>query len=264
MLIPDVLRAPRNHSSPDVVNGVAVAILLGDVNDGKPGAQHQCAFGLCADYSAAVASVKTITFKKGTSVERTGPLTLPTLSKASTHLGVASTAFEYMIDSVTYGKAAVASTALAAGTIPADKWGIYRFSINAAGTITVTAGAVNFTTGYNSEALAIAALPTLPASSADMGYVTVLTASGQPFIGGTDALETGTGGNPSDDTNYVQATSVAPSTTLLVLRWDFTAGPCYLPLPGVLRSDRGGSISVELEASGGAQSGRITLFGCLV
>lgn len=115
---------------------------------------------------------------------------------------VASTAFHYAINGTGYSKAAVsAGTALAAGTVTADKWGIWLFSINAAGTITCTAGAGNVA-GYADEATAIAALPATPASEYAMGYVTVLTASGQAFIPGTDALQGGTGGNPATTTNY--------------------------------------------------------------
>lgn len=125
------------------------------------------------------------------------------LSMGSTNTAVASIAFDYQIGTTLYSKTAVATgTALAAGTIPADTWGIYRFSVNTSGTITSTAGAANFTTGYGTEALAIAALPAVPANEWNMGYVTVKTAVGNTFIGGTSALEGGTGGNPSSDTNY--------------------------------------------------------------
>lgn len=104
---------------------------------------------------------------------------------------VANGAFNFDIAGTGYSKGAVAGTALAAGTIPQNKWGIYRFSIVAGGTITVTAGAANFTTGYDSEALAIAALPALPASSADMGYVTVMSTVSGGFVGGTSNLNDG-------------------------------------------------------------------------
>lgn len=114
------------------------------------------------------------------------------LAIGGTTTNVASGAFSFYIAGTKYTKTALpAGTALAAGTIPQNKWGIYRFSINAAGTIAVTPGALNFTTGYASEALAIAALPALPASSADMGYVTVMSTTGGGFIGGTSNLNDG-------------------------------------------------------------------------
>jgi hypothetical protein len=118
----------------------------------------------------------------------TGLVNSAALAIGSTATNVASGAFSYAIAPTTYAKTAVAAgTALASGTIPQSKWGIYLFSINAAGTITVTAGAGN-STGYATEALAIAALPSTPASSASMGYVTVINTSTGGFVAGTTTL----------------------------------------------------------------------------
>jgi hypothetical protein len=207
--------------------------------------------GLQAHYSAAVSAVKAITMKYS---EDVGDSALETtgLAIGSTDTAVASDAFHYAIAGAAYRKAAVAAgTALAAGTITADAWGIYRFSIDAAGTITCTAGAANFTTGYATEADAIAALPALPADEADMGYLTVLTDSGNDFIGGTDALQGGASGNPSDDTNYYPAN---PTWTTIgfAFYWDFTNGPFIGPLPGIATVPHDCALTVTLEASGGA------------
>lgn len=129
------------------------------------------------------------------------------LAISSTDLAVASIAFTFQAAGGYYAKAAVtAGTALAAGTIPTNKWGLYKFVIGVNGTIDCLPAAANFTTGYDSEALAIAAMPATTADHAALGYVTVLTAVGSPFVGGTDALQGGTGGNPSSDTNYYDAT----------------------------------------------------------
>jgi hypothetical protein len=104
---------------------------------------------------------------------------------------VANGAFTYDIAGAGYSKTATAGgTALPVGTIPQNKWGIFRLSIAANGTITVTAGAGN-AAGYNTEVLAIAALPSLPGSSADMGYVTVMSTQVAGFIAGTTALNDG-------------------------------------------------------------------------
>jgi hypothetical protein len=131
----------------------------------------------------------------------------PALAIGSTDENVASAAFTFQIAGVQYSKAAVAAgTALAAGTIPADKWGLYKFVIGVNGTIDCLAAAANFTTGYDTEAEAIAAIPATTAAHAPLGYITVLTAVGDPFVGGTDALQGGTGGNPASDTNYYDAT----------------------------------------------------------
>lgn len=145
----------------------------------------------------------TLTVTPGAMTAGTGSLTSPVLALGSTDTQVANSAFQYTVNGLDAAKAAVAAgTALAAGTIPSNTWGIYLLSINAAGTIAVAAGALNFTTGYASEAAAIAALPATPANQASMGYVTVLTKVGSAFIGGTDSLKGGAAGNIASQTNY--------------------------------------------------------------
>jgi hypothetical protein len=84
--------------------------------------------------------------------------------------------------------------------LTADTWGACLLTLTAAGATELTWAASD----YASEALAIAALPDCPTGSTPCGYATVLTASGQTWTAGTDALQTGTGGNPSDDTNYYE------------------------------------------------------------
>jgi hypothetical protein len=256
-MLREQLTAPLVAPSGVVDNAVALALFPGCVGS------RQYVTGFVADYSAAVAAVKTVTIKKGSGVLLDGPLNAVVLAIGSTDTKVSSTAFQYAIAGTAYAKAAVAAgTTLAAGTIPTNKWGIYLLSINAAGTLAFTAGAANFTTGYATEAAAIAALPATPSGSASVGYVTVLTAVGSPFVGGTDALEGGASGAPSSDTNYVLTAVIAPATTVITLRHDFTLGPAVVTLPGVVRSDQDGSIGVELEASGtGGKTGLVTLFG---
>lgn len=132
-----------------------------------------------------------------------------TLSMGTTNTAVASTGFSYTIAAAgPYIKGPVtAGTALAAGTIPTNKWGIYVFSVDSYGGITSTAGSANFTTGYVDEATAIANVPATPGGTCRLGYITVLTYSGQPFIGGTSALAGGTGGYPASTTNYYPDTA---------------------------------------------------------
>lgn len=258
MIRDQVLLASRVGVSPARDNAVAKAVLFGWTGS------KQYAFGVLADYSATVSAVKTVTFKTGTSTSKTGPMETVTLSRGSTDTQVATTAFQYAVNETMYQKAAVAAgTALAAGTIPTNKWGVYLVSINAAGTITVTGGAANGTTGYDTEVAAIAALPATPTDEASAGYFTVQTKVGSPFVAGTDALQGGASGNVSNDTNYYSTTSIAPDTTIgAALRWDFTAGPLYLSLPGAFKSPEGGSIGVELEASGtGGTTGRVQILG---
>lgn len=89
----------------------------------------------------------------------------------------------------------------ALGTIPAATWGVIAIDAVAAGTISFVSGAANYTTGYTTEALAIAAMPAKTAAKARTGYFTVL-ASASAWVAGTDALAGGTGGNPATTTNY--------------------------------------------------------------
>ena len=99
----------------------------------------------------------------------------------------------------------------ALGTIPASKWGVIGVERIAAGTTTFTSGAANYTTGYDTEALAIAALPAQTADKVRVGYVTVL-ATASTWIAGTDALAGGTGGNPATTTNYYNTPSIYDTT----------------------------------------------------
>lgn len=102
-----------------------------------------------------------------------------------------------------------------AATFPATKWGIFLVSAQAGGTLTAT-WATNAAAGYDSEALAIAALPAAPASEAPIGYVTVQAHGSNSFTAGTDALQGGTGGNPSPDTNYYNLADPASTISAAV------------------------------------------------
>lgn len=109
-----------------------------------------------------------------------------------------------------------ANTSFNTGTskvITADKWGAALLSLDSTGTATVTYATGN---AYDSEALAIAALTVPAATHTVLGYVTIQTGSGVTWTAGTDALQGGTGGTPSVDTNYYNA--VNPNG----LRWETT------------------------------------------
>lgn len=83
-------------------------------------------------------------------------------------------------------------------TIAADQWAAMMITGSAAGALTGT-----WTADAASEAAAITLAKALTASNqCPLGYVTVQTAAGQPWIAGTDALTTGTGGNVANATNY--------------------------------------------------------------
>lgn len=102
----------------------------------------------------------------------------------------------------------------ALGTIPEDTWGIIAVERVGAGTTTFVSGAANYTTGYATEADAIAALPAQTADRVRVGYLTILADTGD-WVAGTDALAGGTGGTPAAATNYYNTAGVADTTNPL-------------------------------------------------
>ncbi len=140
-----------------------------------------------------------------TRMSGTGLISAPGLVIGSTDDRIANVAFYYHVSGVAYvGAAVAAGTVIPAETVTADKWALYRLSDSIADSITVTPAAGNVA-GYATEALAIAAIPATPAGEVDMGYFTVLTASGLAWVADTDALEGGAAGNPASETNYYDA-----------------------------------------------------------
>lgn len=148
---------------------------------------------------------------------RNGVLIPSTLARGSTDTQIATIAFTYNARGISdIAKAAVAAgTALGAlGTIPADKWGIYVVLINSTGTITLMSGPSNYTTGYDSDPQAQRDLYRIfPAANlCQIGYFTVKTASGLPWVTGTDALAGGTTGNEASFTNYYPTQGITVGT----------------------------------------------------
>jgi hypothetical protein len=95
----------------------------------------------------------------------------------------------------------------ALGTIPAGKWGVIGAERIAAGTCTFTSGANNYTSGYNTEAEALAALPAQSADKVLVGYLTIQGGAGG-WIAATSALAGGSGGTPAAATNYYPGTGL--------------------------------------------------------
>ena len=102
----------------------------------------------------------------------------------------------------------------ALGTIPTVTWGLIALERVAAGTTTFVSAADNYTTGYATEALAIAAIPAQSADKAMTGFVTIYASHASGWVAGTDALTGGTGGNPAGTTNYygIEGAADAAST----------------------------------------------------
>lgn len=125
------------------------------------------------------------------------------LGRGSTDTQIGNGAFKFSVNGVPEAKTATAAgTAIGAQTVPADKWASYALDIATGGAITVSPSALNATTGYATEALAIAGVVPRVTAKARMGYITLLTKAATAWIAATDALAGGASGNPATTTNY--------------------------------------------------------------
>lgn len=116
-----------------------------------------------------------------------GNLTSPGAVIGSTVQRVKNVAFDFQISSVAYTKAEVAAgSTLTATVVPQNKWGLFGFEIGVDGSIHSKDASGN-ATGYASEALALAAIPTPSASHILFMYITVMKSDGN-FTGNTTAL----------------------------------------------------------------------------
>ena len=162
-------------------------------NLGVSGAKRQTTL----QYNNLVSTLATLM----TNVAGTGNVTVVTPTIGTT-VTVAVPASVIQINGVATLLSALTAQALGAlGTIPASTWGLISFERVAAGTANFVSAAANYTTGYATEAAAIAAMPAITSGHVQVGYFTVL-ASSSTWIAGTDALAGGTGGNPATTTNY--------------------------------------------------------------
>ena len=140
------------------------------------------------------------------------PITTATLSRGTT-VTLASTASVISINGVAAVVAALTAQAFGAlGTIPQNTWGLIKVQRVLAGTCTFVSAANNYTTGYATEAAAIAAMPATTADRVAIGYLTIMPDHASGWVAGTDALAGGTGGNPAAETNYYSFDGVADTT----------------------------------------------------
>lgn len=98
------------------------------------------------------------------------------------------------------------------GTIPTATWGLIVIERIADATTSFVSADDNYTTGYSTEAEAIAAMPAQSADKAVTGWITILAAS-PGWVAGTDALAGGTGGTPATTTNYYGNPGAADTTS---------------------------------------------------
>lgn len=94
-------------------------------------------------------------------------------------------------DNLAFAAANAANTVGATGTATAV-WGVWLIEINAAGTVLAKPGA-GAPQVYTTEALAIAALPTVTAGSCQIGYITVQNLINVGWVGTTSNLTVGAG-----------------------------------------------------------------------
>ncbi|MCP4595076.1 hypothetical protein, partial [Neptuniibacter sp.] len=134
-------------------------------------------------------------------------LNATTLSTGTTPEEIASTAFDCRINGVAYTVAAADSTFTAADTINTGAaagsfWGVWLIQVNSAGTISTSSPSADQV--YTTEALAIAALPSVTADNVSIGYVAVQSNSGASWTANTDDL---TAGSDCLDLNYYNTAS---------------------------------------------------------
>jgi len=113
-------------------------------------------------------------------------LTSPTLAVGSNADDVASAAFSFVINGVSYSKAAVTTgTGPGNDVIPQNTYGAVAFDIGANGTIDAIEAADN-ATGYASAVLAIAGVAAAASDHCRMGYVTAMKSDGAFTFGTTE------------------------------------------------------------------------------
>ena len=122
----------------------------------------------------------------------------PTLSTGSTAENVATTAFQFRIDGVTYAKAAVtAGTALGitdtinTGTATGSFFGGFAAQINAAGTISFKSAATDQTETSAAAAEVAARAIAADAGNVIIGYFVVEAPADGDWVAGTDDLTAG-------------------------------------------------------------------------
>lgn len=144
-----------------------------------------------------------------------GIINASTLSTGSTPENVATTAFQYRIDGVTYTKAAVAAgTALGitntinTGAAAGIFYGGFLCQINAAGTISFVAAAADQVETTAAAALTAAQAITPTAGNVAVGWFVVGAKTGADWVAGTDDL------TAASDCASVSYTSNAATTSL--------------------------------------------------
>jgi uncharacterized protein YjdB len=106
---------------------------------------------------------------------------------------------------------------LSGKTINAGKWGTAMLSIAADGTTTQTTWAA--TVNLDTQALAEAEMPAVPANHTALGWVSIKAGSGAAWVGGTSALQSGGGTSPASITSYKAGTTIWVGNPYLFSRY---------------------------------------------
>jgi hypothetical protein len=116
-------------------------------------------------------------------------ITPPTLSIGSSDTAkVKNAEFTYDIAGEHYTKASAETAFSGLNTVPQNKYGAFCLTIDTVGTITISEADDN-ATGYDTASLAVRGLNQSTATSAYMGYVTVISTASGGFVPGTTALD---------------------------------------------------------------------------
>lgn len=144
----------------------------------------------------------------------TGMLKSAGLAIGSTKDQIATVACTAQISGNTIAVAAVsAGTAPTAEAIPTLTWGLFGLQVPISGTIAAGPDGADNTTGYATEALAIAGIEATTAAHARMGYVTVYNGSAGDFTGATtnfDAADMVATFYSDDLLSYITSLGITP------------------------------------------------------
>jgi len=112
-----------------------------------------------------------------------------TIAIGSTKTNVAYGQVDYLIDGAHYRLAANAvGVALAAVTVPQNKYGAWAFDVGADGTVDVIAATDN-ATGYVTATNALAGIAAVAANHVRLGWLTAMSSDAGGFVAGTTELD---------------------------------------------------------------------------
>lgn len=185
MAVQDTKLLPTSKVAEHLYNApltTAVSLTARPFNHFKPGYGFQLTrLGLDCRTKAGNAAINARIVRGG------GVLSNPNVRKDAVAEKYQSDAFSYMIAGIAYSKAlATAGVFTANNVIAIGKWGVLTFQINAAGTITTKAPALNM--AYATEAEALRAVPAADASNIRIAMLTVHANVGATWTANTDDL----------------------------------------------------------------------------